>query len=310
MEKISIVIPCLNEQDNIREIYKEVKTILESEVKADYEFIFVDDGSTDNTLNVLRELNGADRKVKYISLSRNFGKESALFAGLKNATGNFVAIMDADLQDPPTLINEMYRLVSSGEFDCVAARRVDREGEPKIRSFFARQFYKLINKISEVELVDGARDFRLMNRKYVDALLSLTEYNRFSKGLFEWVGFKTKWLEYKNTVRRRGETKWSFWSLFKYSVNGIVAFSSLPHYICSFLGVTMCGLSFLSILFIIIRKLAFGGSVEGWASLTCIIVFIGGLLMLGIGILGFYLSKIYMEVKNRPIYVSQEEKLD
>lgn len=309
MEKISIVIPCLNEQDNIREIYQEVKTILESDVKTDYEFIFVDDGSTDNTLNVLRELNGSDSKVKYISLSRNFGKESALFAGLKNATGKFVAIMDADLQDPPVLIKEMYRLVSSGEFDCVAARRVDREGEPKIRSFFARQFYKLINKISEVELVDGARDFRLMNRKYVNALLSLSEYNRFSKGLFEWVGFKTKWLEYKNSVRRRGETKWSFWSLFKYSINGIVAFSSLPLYFCSLLGILMCILSFLAIIFIIVRQLVFGGSVAGWPSLVCIIVFIGGLLMLGIGILGFYLSKIYMEVKNRPIYISKEEKL-
>ena len=309
MNKISIVIPCFNEENNIIAIYSSVKEVFAQTDDTEIEYIFVDDGSTDKTLQILRDLGSNDSAVKYISFSRNFGKEAALYAGLKNATGDYVAVMDADLQDPPELLIQMYKDVCDGEYACVAARRVDRKGEPKIRSFFARMFYKLINRISEVELVDGARDFRLMSRKYVDALLKLGEYNRFSKGLFDWVGFKTKWLEYQNTTRKNGETKWSFWRLFKYSINGIVAFSSLPLYICSLLGIIMCALSFLAIIFIIVRQLVFGGSVAGWPSLVCIIVFIGGLLMLGIGILGFYLSKIYMEVKNRPIYISKEEKL-
>jgi len=309
MDKISIVIPCFNEENNIPLIYSAINKVFENGISAEYELIFVDDGSKDNTLKVLRDLSATDQKVKYISFSRNFGKEAALYAGIKNATGDFVAVMDADMQDPPELLCDMYKEIKTGEFDCIAARRVDREGEPKIRSFFARAFYKLINKVAEVQLVDGARDFRLMNKKYVDALLELSEYNRFSKGLFDWVGFKTKWIEYKNVERRSGKTKWSFWKLFKYSVYGIVAFSSLPLYICSLLGITMCAVSFLAILFIIFRQLFFGGSVAGWPSLVCIIVLIGGLLMLGIGILGFYLSKIYLEVKNRPIYISREEKL-
>ncbi len=309
MDKISIVVPCFNEEKNITLVFNAVKQLFAEKITAEYEVIFVDDGSTDNTLNLLRELRTTNNAVKYISFSRNFGKEAALYAGIKNATGDFVAVMDADLQDPPELLYDMYRELKTGKFDCIAARRVNRKGEPKIRSFFARMFYKLINKVSEVQLVDGARDFRLMNKKYVDALLKLSEYNRFSKGLFDWVGFKTKWLEYQNTTRKNGETKWSFWKLFKYSVNGIVAFSSLPLYICSLLGVIMCAVSFLAIIFIIVRQLIFGGSVAGWPSLVCIIVLIGGLLMLGIGILGFYLSKIYLEVKNRPIYISREEKM-
>ena len=309
MEKISIVVPCFNEQNNISPLFEKVKSVLNKNASCELEFIFVDDGSTDKTLEILRDLSRTDSSVKYVSFSRNFGKEAALFAGLKNATGDYVAVMDADLQDPPELLKDMYEQMGGGEFDCIAARRIDRDGEPKIRSFFARIFYKLINKISEVELVDGARDFRLMSRKYIDALLRLSEYNRFSKGLFNWVGFKTKWIEYKNVERAEGETKWSFWKLFKYSINGIVAFSSLPLYICSLLGIIMCAVSFLAIIFIIVRQLLFGGSVAGWPSLVCIIVLIGGLLMLGIGILGFYLSKIYLEVKNRPIYISKEEKL-
>ncbi len=309
MDKISIVIPCFNEEKNIPLVFGAVKQIFAQKITAEYEIIFVDDGSTDNTLNLLRELSETDSAVKYISFSRNFGKEAALYAGLKNSQGDLVAVMDADLQDPPELLYDMYNELQAGEYDCIAARRISRDGEPKIRSFFARMFYKLINKVSDVQLVDGARDFRLMNKKYVDALLKLSEYNRFSKGLFDWVGFKTKWLEYKNKERATGSTKWSFWKLFKYSVNGIVAFSSLPLYICSLLGITMCAVSFLAILFIIFRQLIFGGSVAGWPSLVCIIVLIGGLLMLGIGVLGFYLSKIYLEVKNRPIYISQEEKL-
>lgn len=309
MDKISIIIPCFNEEKNIPLVLGAVKQIFAEKIPAEYEVIFVDDGSTDNTLNLLRELSATDNAVKYISFSRNFGKEAALYAGIKNASGDYAAVMDADLQDPPELLIDMYKELQAGEYDCIAARRVNRKGEPKIRSFFARMFYKLINKVSEVQLVDGARDFRLMNRKYLNALLKLSEYNRFSKGLFDWVGFKTKWLEYQNKERATGSTKWSFWKLFKYSVNGIVAFSSLPLYICSLLGIAMCAVSFLAIIFIIVRQLIFGGSVAGWPSLVCIIVLIGGLLMLGIGVLGFYLSKIYLEVKNRPIYISREEKL-
>ena len=306
---ISVVVPCYNEEAVLPLFYREITRVAGLMPEYKFEFLFVDDGSKDNTLKLVKEMAQQDKRVKYISFSRNFGKESAMYAGFSNAKGDYVCIMDADLQDPPALLPEMMRAIRDEGYDSVATRRVTRKGEPPIRSFFARCFYKLMRHISRTEIVDGARDYRLMTRQFLNSLLELGEYNRFSKGLYGWVGYQTKWLEYENIERAAGETKWSFWKLFKYSVNGIVAFSSLPLYICSLLGITMCAVSFLAILFIIFRQLIFGGSVAGWPSLVCIIVLIGGLLMLGIGILGFYLSKIYLEVKNRPIYISREEKL-
>ncbi|MDD6070635.1 MAG: glycosyltransferase family 2 protein, partial [Clostridiales bacterium] len=251
-----------------------------------------------------------DSSINYISFSRNFGKEAAIYAGLSHAKGDYVAIMDADLQDPPSLLPQMYDALTKEGYDSAATRRVTRKGEPPIRSFFARKFYKLMNRISDVELMDGARDFRLMNRKYVDALLSLKEYNRFSKGLFGWVGFKTKWIEFENVERVAGETKWSFWKLFKYSIEGIVAFSEAPLYAASYLGALMSGVGFLAMIFIIIRQLMFHNSAYGWPSMVCIIILIGGIQLLGIGVLGLYFSKMYLEIKNRPIYIANEISLN
>ena len=311
MAKISIIVPCFNEEENINAFYTEVeKTSVFLPSDTELEYIFVNDGSTDSTLSTLKNLSDTDKRVNYISFSRNFGKESAMYAGLKNCTGDYAVIMDADLQDPPSLLPEMYAAVSEEGYDCVATRRVDRKGEPAIRSFFARLFYKIMNKISDVELMDGARDYRFMTRKYVNALLSLSEYNRFSKGIFGWVGFKTKWLEFENIPRSNGETKWSFWKLFKYSLEGIVAFSYMPLYISSLLGLLLCAVSFIAIIFVIVRQLLFGGSAFGWPSLVCIFLFIGGLIMLSIGILGFYLSKVYLEVKKRPVYITDEQNIN
>lgn len=311
MAKISVIVPCLNEEKNINVFYTEVeKTSVFLPSDTELEYIFVNDGSTDNTLSTVKNLSDTDKRVKYISFSRNFGKEAAMYAGLKNCTGDYAVIMDADLQDPPSLLPEMYAAVSEQGYDCVATRRVDRKGEPAIRSFFARLFYKIMNRISDVELMDGARDYRFMTRKYVNALLSLSEYNRFSKGIFGWVGFKTKWLEFENIPRSNGETKWSFWKLFKYSLEGIVAFSYMPLYISSLLGLLLCAVSFIAIIFVIVRQLLFGGSAFGWPSLVCIILFIGGLIMLSIGILGFYLSKVYLEVKKRPVYITDEQNIN
>ena len=306
---ISIIVPCFNEEDSIRILYKEICKSIDSIHQISCEFIFIDDGSSDNTLNILKELAIYDSRVKYISFSRNFGKEAAIYAGLKNAIGKFIVLMDADMQDPPSLLPQLYELIKDGNYDSIATRRISRKGEPKIRSFFARQFYKLISKFADVDLVDGARDFRIMNRQFVDAVLSLQEYNRFSKGLFGWIGFKTKWLEYENVKRVAGETKWSFWNLCIYALDGIVAFSTAPLILSAIFGIILSSISFCSIVFIIIRKLLLGDPVQGWASSMSVGLFIGGLLMLFIGIIGEYLSKIYLEIKHRPIYIEKEKHL-
>lgn len=268
-----------------------------------FELLFIDDGSRDRTLELLERFAQEDVRVRYISFSRNFGKEAAMYAGLKNAKGDYVAVMDADMQDPPSLLPEMYEVLTAGKYDSVATRRVDRTGEPPIRSFFARCFYKLINKISEADIVDGARDFRLMKRKMVDAIVSMGEYNRFSKGIFGWVGFRTKWLPYENVERVAGETKWSFWKLFKYSLQGIVAFSTAPLAIASVFGLLLCFAAFVIICVIIVKTIAFGDLVGGWPSLACLILFMGGLQLFCTGILGQYLAKTYLETKHRPIYI-------
>ncbi|MFV0465972.1 MAG: glycosyltransferase family 2 protein [Lachnospiraceae bacterium] len=309
-EVISIIIPCYNEEQVLGLFYKEYKKVRSVMTEVSFELILVDDGSTDRTFEIIQEISETDESVKYISFSRNFGKEAAMYAGMEVAVGDYVVIMDADLQDPPSLLPEMFRIIKEEGYDSVATRRVSRKGEPKIRSLFARTFYKLMNHISTTDIVDGARDYRLMTRKFVDSLLSLSEYNRFSKGLFGWVGFRTKWLEYENVERAAGETKWSFWKLFRYSIEGIVAFSTVPLAISSFLGVIMCFLSMIFILFIILRQLIYGGSVAGWSSMICIIMFIGGIQLLGIGILGLYLSRTYLEVKKRPIYISKETNIE
>lgn len=309
--KISIVVPCYNEEAALVFFQKEIDRVSQ-ELMPDitFEILYIDDGSKDNTLQEIHHLAEQDERVKYISFSRNFGKEAAIYAGLKNASGDLVAIMDADLQDPPALLPEMYHAIMEEGYDSVATRRVDRKGEPPVRSFFARKFYKLMNNISNTDIVDGARDYRLMNRKFVNALLELGEYNRFSKGLFGWGGFKTKWIEFENVERVAGETKWSFWKLFRYSIEGIVAFSTAPLALAAVLGVIMCILGAIAIVFIVVRQLAFGNAVAGWASLACIILFLGGVQLLCLGILGSYMSKTYLEVKNRPIYICGETNIE
>ncbi|MCD7822090.1 MAG: glycosyltransferase family 2 protein [Clostridiales bacterium] len=303
---LTCVVPCYNEQESLPYFYEEINRVSTMMPDVTFDILLVNDGSKDETLTEMRRLSALDPRVRYISFSRNFGKEAAIYAGLQHAPGDYVVIMDADLQDPPSLLPEMYRAVTEAGYDSVATRRVTRKGEPPIRSFFARLFYKLMNRISKTEIVDGARDYRLMNRKFVDALLSMSEYNRFSKGLFGWVGFKTKWLEFENVERVAGETKWSFWKLFKYSIDGIVAFSTVPLVISSLVGVICCLLAFFFVVFIVIRRLAFGDPVSGWASLISVILFIGGVQLLCVGILGQYLAKTYLETKNRPIYIIGE----
>lgn len=310
MDTITIVVPCYNEEKAIPFFYEEIQRVKKLMPKVNLELLLVDDGSKDGTLEQFHTLKEKDSSINYISFSRNFGKEAAIYAGLSHAKGDYVAIMDADLQDPPALLPQMYDALTKEGYDSAATRRVTRKGEPPIRSFFARKFYKLMNRISDVELMDGARDFRLMSRKYVDALLSLKEYNRFSKGLFGWVGFKTKWIEFENVERVAGETKWSFWKLFKYSIEGIVAFSEAPLYAASYLGALMSGVGFLAMIFIIIRQLMFHNSAYGWPSMVCIIILIGGIQLLGIGVLGLYFSKMYLEIKNRPIYIANEISLN
>lgn len=310
MSKITVIVPCYNEEPTLHFFYEEMQRVAAQMTENTFEYLFVDDGSKDGTMQVIRELRAKDERVTYVSFSRNFGKEAAIYAGLTHASGDYVAIMDADLQDPPSLLPEMYRAVAQEGYDSAATRRVTRKGEPPIRSFFARQFYALMNRISDVELMDGARDYRLMNRQYVNALLDMQEYNRFSKGLFGWVGFRIKWIEFENVERVAGETKWSFWKLFKYSLDGIVAFSSTPLYISSILGASMCGVAAAAILFIIVRQLLFGGSAYGWPSMVCIMILIGGLQLLCLGTLGLYLSKAYLEVKHRPIYIAREAQTE
>lgn len=306
MDKISVIVSCYNEQESLPLFYEEATKIAQKIENTEFEFIFVNDGSKDKTLDIIKNFRTKDNRVKYISFSRNFGKEAAMYAGLKKSTGDYVAIMDADLQDPPRLLIEMYETLKQGEYDCVATRRVTRKGEPPIRSFFARMFYRLINKISKTEIVDGARDFRLMTRQMVDAIVSMEEYNRFSKGIFGWVGFNTKWLEYENVERVAGETKWSFWKLFKYSIDGIIAFSTAPLVISTIMGLLFCLIAFILIIFIVARTLIYGDPVSGWPSMTCIILFVGGIQLFCIGIIGQYLSKTYLEVKKRPIYIIKE----
>ena len=306
MEKISIIVPCYNEEESMPLFYEEICKVSEQFKKVEFEYIFVNDGSKDNTLKIARELSKKDKRVRYISFSRNFGKEAAILAGLEYSKGDYVAIMDADLQDPPKLLLEMYDGIKNEGYDCVATRRVNRKGEPPIRSFFAKCYYKLINKISKTEIVDGARDFRLMTRQMVDSILSLKEYNRFSKGIFSWVGYETKWLEYKNVERVAGTTKWNFWKLFLYSLESIVAFSTVPLAIASIMGLIFFVVSLIMIVFIIIKTLTFGDPVAGWPSLVCIIFFVSGVQLLGIGVMGQYLSKLYLEVKNRPVYIVKE----
>jgi glycosyltransferase involved in cell wall biosynthesis len=302
---LSIVVPCFNEEESLLLFYKETLEIL-TPLNIQIEFIFVDDGSKDNTLTVLRNLVNRDDRVHYISFSRNFGKEAAMLAGLRKANGQFVVTMDADLQDPPSLISQMLETVASGEYDCAGTRRVSRTGEPLIRSFFARRFYSLMKKLSDIEIVDGARDFRLMNRTYLEALLTLQERNRFSKGIFPWLGFKTKWFEYENIERAAGITKWSFWSLFFYSFDGILAFSSKPLAIASILGILLFLASISFIIFIIVRKTIWGDPVDGWASTICVILFCSGVQLFTIGIFGQYMAKTYTEVKQRPHFIVKE----
>ena len=274
----------------------------------DFEFIFVNDGSSDKTIDIIKKHNKKDKRVKYISFSRNFGKEAAIYAGLNLSSGDYVAIMDADLQDPPKMLIEMYKAIKEEGYDCAATRRVNRKGEPPIRSFFARMFYRIMNRIAKLNMMDGARDYRFMKRVMVDAILSMKEYHRFSKGIFGWVGFETKWINFENRERVAGKTKWSFFSLFKYSIEGIVAFSTAPLEWASFVGLLFCILALIAVVFLFIRALIFGDPVMGWPSLACMITFFAGLQLFVSGIIGMYLAKAYNEIKNRPVYIIREKK--
>ena len=306
-ELLSVIVPCYNEEEALPLFYKEITKVATKMNYLEFEIIFVDDGSKDKTLDILKKLNKKDKRVKYISFSRNFGKEAAMYAGLEKSKGNYVTLMDADLQDPPSLLEKMYKIITEEEYDCVGTRRVNRIGEPPIRSFFARMFYKIINKMSKIEMVDGARDYRLMKRKMVNAIINMKEYNRYSKGLFSFVGFKTKWLEYENIERVAGETKWSFWKLLIYAIEGITAFSTAPLVMSAILGVIFCLISFIMIIIIITKTLLYGDPVAGWPSLVCIILMISGIQLFCMGIIGEYLAKTYLETKNRPIYIIGED---
>ena len=307
---LTVIVSCYNEEDALPVFYSEINKISKEMNYVDFEFLFVNDGSIDKTLEILKELNEKDKRVRYISFSRNFGKEAAMMAGLEHAKGDYVTLMDADLQDPPALLPKMYDLIVNEGYDVVGTRRVTRKGEPVIRSFFARIFYKLINKMSKVEMVDGARDYRLMTRQVIDSIISLKEYNRYSKGLFSFVGFNTKWLEYENIERVAGETKWSFWKLFKYAIEGIVAFSTAPLSFAAVIGLIMCIVSFIAIIVIVVKTLIFGDPVGGWPSMVCILLFVSGIQLFSIGIIGQYLAKTYLETKNRPIYIIKETEKD
>ena len=301
--KISLIVPCYNEEKALPLFYNEVKRVASEMSEYEFEMLFIDDGSRDKTLDILQEFAKNDNRVKYIAFSRNFGKEAAMYAGFCNVTGDYTAVMDADMQDPPSLLPEMVKILNEGEYDSVATRRKTRKGEPKIRSFFAKMFYKIMNKISDADVVDGARDFRLMKRDMVEAIVNMSESNRFSKGIFGWVGFKTYWLSYENVERVAGETKWSFWKLFKYSLDGITNFSSTPLKIASFSGFFFTFISLIMLIFVFVRALLFNDPVQGWPSLVCIILFIGGIQLFCIGIIGQYISKMYIETKKRPHYI-------
>ncbi len=300
--KISLIIPCYNEQEVLPIFYEETSKVMHS-MSVDYELLFIDDGSSDRTLSIVNEFAACDEHVVYLSFSRNFGKEAAIYAGFCNAEGDYIAVMDADMQDPPSLLPRMLEIIKSGEYDSVATRRADRKGEARVKSWFAQKFYQIINKISDTDIVDGARDFRLMKREMVEAIVNMNECNRFSKGIFGWVGFKTYWLPFENVERAAGETKWSFWKLFKYAVDGIINFSHVPLSIISGFGISMTCLSFVILLFIVVRKLIFGDPVAGWASIVCIIVFIGGIQLFCMGIMGQYVARIYVETKHRPHFI-------
>jgi glycosyltransferase involved in cell wall biosynthesis len=308
MKKVDLVVPCYNEQESIPLFYNEIKKV-SKDINAKINIIFVNDGSKDNTLEIMKDLAKKDNIVKYISFSRNFGKEAAMYAGLKESTGDYVTVMDVDLQDPPSLLKEMIRLIEEEGYDIVGTRRVTRKGEPPIRSFFARRFYKIINKMSKVEMVDGARDYRLMTRQVVDSILEMKEYNRYSKGLFSYVGFKTKWLEYENIQRVAGETKWSFWKLFIYAIEGIVSFTTAPLTIATLIGFLFCIIAFIMIIVIIVKTLVYGDPTAGWPSMACIIFLVSGIQLMCIGVIGEYLAKMYLEVKNRPIYIIKETNI-
>lgn len=314
MELLTVIVPCYNEEEAVPYFYEEMcRTVEEFHHRwpqVAFEFLFVDDGSGDGTMRVVKSLREKDERVRYVSFSRNFGKEAAIYAGLEKSRGDYVVLMDADLQDPPGLLPEMFAALCEEGYDSAATRRSTRKGEPPVRSFFARCFYRLINKMSKTEIVDGARDYRIMTRKMADAILSMGEYNRFTKGIYGWVGFSTKWISYENVERVAGETKWSFWKLFLYSLEGIVAFSTVPLALAAVLGMLMLIFAFLLIVFIICRTLIFGDPTSGWPSMVCIIVFIGGIQLFSVGIMGQYLAKTYMETKHRPIYISREESED
>ena len=310
MPKISVIVSCYNEEKAIPLFYEEIEKNIKDFENTEFEYIFINDGSSDNTLSVIKELKQKDNKVKYVSFSRNFGKEAAIYAGLEHATGDYVTLMDADLQDPPYLLKDMYKAITEEGFDAIGTRRVSRKGEPIIRSFFARLFYKLINKISKIEMVDGARDYVLMSRQVVNSILSLKEYNRYTKGLFSFVGFKVKWIEYENVKRVAGETKWSFWKLLTYAIEGITAFSTTPLIFASIIGLIFCIAAFLLILLIIVKTLLLGDPTSGWPSLVCIIFMVSGIQLFSLGIIGQYLSKTYLEVKRRPIYIVKEEDMN
>ena len=310
MDKISVVVPCYNEEEALPVYYKEMCRVMEKMKEVVFELIFVDDGSSDATLRIMKDLNEKDSRCRYLSFSRNFGKEAAIYAGLKASDGDYVALMDVDLQDPPALLPEMYEILQEDGYDNVATKRATRTGEPRIRSFLSESFYKFVNAISKTEIVDGARDYRLMKRKMVQAVLEMSEYNRFSKGIFGWVGFRTKWLEYNNIERSAGKTKWSMWKLFKYSVEGITGFSVAPLSLASVVGVLFCLLSFIMIVVIVVRTLVWGDPVSGWPSLACIIFMVSGVQLLCTGIVGEYLSKTYLETKKRPIFILKDSSDD
>ena len=313
METISIIIPCYNEEEAIPVYYETMvrqMDEMEEQQKVQFELIFVDDGSKDHSLFEMRRLAQKDMRCRYLSFSRNFGKEAAMYAGLQAANGDYVTVMDVDLQDPPSLLPKMYEMLQSGTCDCVAARRSSREGEGKIKSFLSNAFYGVINRLSKTEIVSGARDYRLMSRKMTDAVLSMAEYNRFSKGIFSWVGFKTKWIDYKNVERVAGTTKWNFWGLLKYSIEGIVGFSTAPLLMAAGLGLAFCVLAFVGIIIVVVRALMFGDPTSGWPSLVCIILLCSGVQLLCTGIAGEYLAKTYLETKHRPIYIAAETEED
>ncbi|MDR1689839.1 MAG: glycosyltransferase family 2 protein [Clostridiales bacterium] len=310
METVSLLIPCYNEQESLSFLYAEINKLTSKLSGYNFELIFVDDGSKDLTLKIIKQYAASDSRVKYLSFSRNFGKEAAIYAGLSHCGGDYTALLDADLQDPPELIEQMLESIKTEDYDCIAARRTTRAGEPPIRSFFANLFYRLINKLSNIEIVNGARDFRLMKRDVVNSIVSMNEYNRFSKGLFGWVGYKTKWISYENVERVAGQTKWSFWKLFLYSIDGITAFSTVPLAFASVIGVLFFLIAVISIIFIIIRTSIWGDPVAGWPALVCIILFVSSIQLLCLGIIGQYLAKTYLESKKRPVYLLRETNIE